>query len=201
VLTARWAAVQTQAVAGGALLGGDLEGALNRIGIPAYVIDPTGVIRWINDAGRSYVGDVVGRQFTSLVAPEETNHVRHVFARKIVGRASVTDFESVIVQQGGERLGVQISSVPLLSGERVVGVFGQIHGIDEQPIQLPEYTLTPRQTEVLRLLEHGYSTDEIAAELHLSRETVRNHVRGLLRSLGVKSRLEAVAVAHGDLVR
>ena len=52
----------------------------------------------------------------------------------------------------------------------------------------------------MRLLEQGRSTDEIAADLHLSRDTVRNHVRGLLRSLGVKSRLEAVALAHGDLV-
>ena len=193
--------MQTRTVPAEALLDGDLEGALNRISIPTYVIDPTGVIRWLNDAGRGFVGDVVGRQFTSLVAPEETSHVRHVFARKVVGGASVTDFESVIVQKAGERLGVQISSVPLISGERVVGVFGQVHGIDEQPIQLPEFELTPRQSEVLRLLEHGYSTDEIAAELHLSRETVRNHIRGLLRSLGVKSRLEAVAVAHGDLVR
>lgn len=193
--------MQTRTVPVEALIEGDLAGALNRISIPAYVIDTTGVIRWINDAGRVYVGDVVGRQFTALVAPEETSHVRHVFARKIVGRAQVTDFESVVVNKDGERVGVQISSVPLLSGDRVVGVFGQIHGIDEQPIQLPEYTLTPRQTEVLRLLEHGYSTDEIAAELHLSRETVRNHVRGVLRSLGVKSRLEAVAVAHGDRVR
>jgi len=193
--------MQTRAVPVEALLDGDLEGALNRISIPTYVIDSTGVIRWLNDAGRGFVGDVVGRQFTSLVAPEETSHVRHVFARQVVGGASVTDFESVVVRKAGERLGVQISSVPLISGERVVGVFGQVHGIDEQPIQLSEFELTPRQSKVLRLLEHGYSTEEIAAELHLSRETVRNHIRGLLRSLGVKSRLEAVAVAHGDLVR
>jgi PAS domain S-box-containing protein len=184
-----------------ALLGAALQGALNRISIPTYVIDPTGVIRWINEAGRAVVGNAAGRQFTSLVAPEETSHVRGVFARKIVGGARVTDFESVVMRENGERLRVQISSVPLVSGERVVGVFGQVHGIDEQPMQIPEYTLTPRQSEVLRLLEHGYSTEEIAAELQLSRETVRNHVRGVLRSLGVKSRLEAVAVAHGDLVR
>jgi DNA-binding NarL/FixJ family response regulator len=36
----------------------------------------------------------------------------------------------------------------------------------------------------------------IAATLHLSKETVRNHVRHVLRALGPRSRLEAVAIAH-----
>ncbi len=53
-----------------------------------------------------------------------------------------------------------------------------------------------RQNEVLQLLGEGASTDQIAAALHLSKETVRNHVRYVLRALGAHSRLEAVAVAH-----
>ena len=56
--------------------------------------------------------------------------------------------------------------------------------------------LTPRQTEVLGLLERGLSTEQIARELQLSVETVRNHIRAVLRGLGVHSRLEAVAVAR-----
>jgi PAS domain S-box-containing protein len=183
-----------------AAISADLETALEHVSIPAYVLDPAGVIRWINQAGRSIVGDVTGRQFTSLVAPEETRHVREMFARKVAGRTLVTDFDSIVTPSDGARLGIQVSSVPLMSGDRVVGVFGQVARIDWQPPPMPSLDLTPRQTEVLRLLEHGRSTDEIAAELHLSRDTVRNHVRGLLRSLGVKSRLEAVALAHGDLV-
>ena len=69
-------------------------------------------------------------------------------------------------------------------------------------VSIPAYVIdtSGRQTEVLRLLEQGRSTDEIAGELHLSRDTVRNHVRRLLQSLGVHSRLEAVAMAHGDLI-
>jgi DNA-binding NarL/FixJ family response regulator len=48
----------------------------------------------------------------------------------------------------------------------------------------------------LALLERGRTTRQIADELHLSTETVRNHVRQLLRTLGAHSRLEAVAIAH-----
>jgi LuxR family maltose regulon positive regulatory protein len=56
--------------------------------------------------------------------------------------------------------------------------------------------LTPRQQEVLQLLGQGASTEDIASMLHVSRETVRNHVRHVLRELGAHSRLEAVARAH-----
>jgi DNA-binding NarL/FixJ family response regulator len=61
----------------------------------------------------------------------------------------------------------------------------------------PPAHLTPRQAEVLRHLEAGRSTKQIAQELHVSTETVRNHVRHLLRALGVTTRLEAVAAVRG----
>jgi len=78
----------------------------------------------------------------------------------------------------------------------VVGVFGLLTGpLDDEPGPAHP-ALTPRQTEVLRLLERGHSTKQIAQELHLSPETVRNHIRHLFRALGVHSRLEAVALAR-----
>ncbi len=86
--------------------------------------------------------------------------------------------------------------MPLMGGERVVGVFGLLTGpLDEEPSTPPAH-LTPRQADVLRLLEQGRSTTQIAQELHVTTETVRNHVRHLLRALGVNSRLEAVAAAR-----
>jgi DNA-binding NarL/FixJ family response regulator len=39
---------------------------------------------------------------------------------------------------------------------------------------------------------------QIAEELHLSIDTVRNHIRRMLRALGVHSRIEALAVAHRE---
>ena len=46
------------------------------------------------------------------------------------------------------------------------------------------------------MLEHGRSTRQIAQELHLRTETVRNHIRHMLRALGVHSRLEAVTLVR-----
>ena len=179
------------------MLGGDLEGALEHVNVPTYVLDRAGLVRWMNDSARALVGEQVGRQFTSVVAPEETRRARELFARKIVGNTTVTDAPVTVVDKTGAHVGVEISSVPLKQGEHVVGIFGQVTSVLEEPHAHPSLHLTPRQSEVLRLLERGRSTTQIAEELHLSRETVRNHIRHLLRAVGASSRLEAVAMARG----
>ena len=181
-------------------MGADVEGALEGVNVPSYVIDRVGVVRWMNRAARAMVGDQVGRQFTSVVAPEDTRRARELFARKGVGNTEVTDARVVVVDAVGGRVAVEISSVPLRQGEHVIGVFGQVSDVLEEPQPHPELHLTPRQSEVLRLLELGRSTTQIADELQLSRETVRNHVRHLLHALGASSRLEAVAVARRELL-
>lgn len=57
-------------------------------------------------------------------------------------------------------------------------------------------SLTDREWEVLDLLCQGRSTEEVAEALVLSTETVRSHVKNVLRKLGVRSRREAVAMAE-----
>ena len=179
-------------------VGGDAQRALESVSVPSYALDATGVVRWINPAARELVGDVRGRHFTSVVAPEDSRRARELFSRKVLGTTAATDATGVLVSTAGTRVAVEISSVPLMSGGRVVGVFGLFEGRAEETSTALHPHLTPRQVEVLRLLEHGCSTTQIARELHLSPETVRNHVRHVLRALGVHSRLEAVAVArHG----
>jgi DNA-binding NarL/FixJ family response regulator len=50
--------------------------------------------------------------------------------------------------------------------------------------------LTPREADVLELLQSGRSNAEIAQSLHVSVETVRTHARRVYRKLGVRSRRE-----------
>jgi PAS domain S-box-containing protein len=178
-------------------LGADVESALERVRVPAYVIDRDGIVSWLNPAAERIVGDVRGRRMTSVLPPEERRRAREIFTRNLMGPPEGSDNRGVFVDAAGERLTMEVSGVPLERGGHVIGVFGQVKKIEENPPAPPPHPhLTPRQIEVLRLLEHGYSTDQMAAELHLSVETVRNHVRGILRTLGVHSRLEAVALAH-----
>jgi DNA-binding NarL/FixJ family response regulator len=62
-----------------------------------------------------------------------------------------------------------------------------------RPVKSP---LTPREWEVIDLLYEGNTTDEIAGLLVLSPETVRSHVKHILRKLNARSRGEAVAIAQ-----
>jgi PAS domain S-box-containing protein len=177
-------------------LGGEVEDALHRVRVPAYVIDRHGIIRWLNPAAKRLVGDAVGRQMTSVLPPEERRRAREIFTRNLLGPPEGSDNHGVFLGPDGERFTMELSAVPLSRDNHVIGVFGQVKDVEEDAPPPPHPSLTPRQSEVLRLLERGRSTEQIAAELHLSVETVRNHIRAILRALGVHSRLEAVAVSH-----
>ena len=188
----------TSVMASGLAVGGDVEQALENVGVPSYVLDETGVVRWMNAAAEQLVGNVRGRHFTSVVAPEDRPGARERFAQKMLGTSVSTEVTGDLVSTAGTRVPVEVNTVPLTNGERVVGVFGLIEERQDDRRTAPPPNLTPRQAEVLRLLERGYSTKQIAAELHLSTETVRNHIRRLFRALGVNSRLEAVAAARTE---
>jgi PAS domain S-box-containing protein len=176
----------------------ELQSALEMINVPSYILDTAGVVQWVNAAASRRTGDIRGRKFASIVAREDRRRSCELFASKVAGTASVTDDELVLLDADGNRAAVHLSSVPLVRGDRVVGVFAQIRYEHEGVPPAPDLRLTSRQSEVLRMLEHGRSTRQIAQDLHLSPETVRNHVRHVLRALGVHSRLEAVALARGD---
>jgi PAS domain S-box-containing protein len=179
-------------------LDAEVEDALERVRVPAYVIDKHGIVRWVNKAAEAIVGDVRGKQLTSVVAPEEKRRAQEIFYRNLTGGPTGSDNKGVVMSVSGERVGVELSSVPLKQGGHVIGVFGQVLHVDKTEVPAPPPHLTPRQTEVLELLAHGRSTNQIADELHLSTETVRNHIRGVLRALGAHSRLEAVFLAHNE---
>ncbi len=59
----------------------------------------------------------------------------------------------------------------------------------------PATTLTARELQVLRLVAHGKSNRDIAGELFISENTVKNHIRNILEKLQMKSRMEAAMFA------
>jgi DNA-binding NarL/FixJ family response regulator len=65
----------------------------------------------------------------------------------------------------------------------------------ETPRQLPAPKLTDREMQVLKLVARGMNNRDIAKELFISDNTVKNHVRNILEKLQIHSRMEAVMVA------
>jgi DNA-binding NarL/FixJ family response regulator len=78
-------------------------------------------------------------------------------------------------------------------------LLGQVAGRQAQPSTLLTEKLTGREVDVLRLLARGFTNADIAARLHLSEGTVRNHVSAVLAKLEVADRTQAAVIAmqHG----
>lgn len=180
-----------------ASLGVAIDDALDEVRVPAFILGRNGVIRWQNARARELVGEARGRHFSSVVAPEAVHEARNAFARQVMGTARTTSSSIVMRSVDGARLAVDVHAVALDDGRRVEGVFGIMEAAVElespAPLRKP---LTPRQHQVLVELAGGASTEQIAASLGIARDTVRNYVRGILRALGVHSRLAAVVEAR-----
>jgi DNA-binding CsgD family transcriptional regulator len=173
----------------------DLTATLGQLGIPSVIVSREGRITWMNGSARALFGDRVGEiALETTVAPEHAAFARREFERKLDG-VPFTDYEIDVVTHGGRRVRALISSVPIPGDDPDRAVFA-VAWVDQQPLRAIEADLTPRQKQVLHLLARGGSTEQIASELHLTTETVRNHIRNLLKGLGVPSRLEAVVVAR-----
>ena len=61
--------------------------------------------------------------------------------------------------------------------------------------QVPSPRLTDREMEVLRLVARGLNNRDIARQLFISENTVKNHIRNILEKLQLHSRMEAVVYA------
>jgi DNA-binding NarL/FixJ family response regulator len=98
-------------------------------------------------------------------------------------------FEAVRVVARGDAL-----LAPAVT-RRLVGEFARLRpSRPSRPDALSE--LTPRETEVLRLVAEGLSNGEIAERLVVSDETVKTHVSRILGKLEVRDRTQAVVMAY-----
>ncbi|GGT26402.1 response regulator transcription factor [Streptomyces atratus] len=99
-------------------------------------------------------------------------------------------FDAVRVVAAGEAL-----LAPTVT-RRLIGEFARLRRRPPAVPTAPLTALTPRETEVLRLLAEGLSNPEIAARLSVSEETVKTHVSRILNKLGLRDRTQAVVAAY-----
>jgi DNA-binding NarL/FixJ family response regulator len=99
-------------------------------------------------------------------------------------------FEAVRVVADGEAL-----LAPAVT-RRLISEFARLRPRIGTPVTAALAALTPRETEVLRLVAEGLSNPEIAGRLFVTEETVKTHVSRVLSKLGLRDRTQAVIAAY-----
>jgi two-component system response regulator DevR len=98
-----------------------------------------------------------------------------------------------------ERFSLKESIRAVYRGQSVLApqVAGQVieRSRTRQPAASRRAALSASQVSILRLISRGHSNREIAAEVHLSENTVKTHVQEIFRKLGVRNRVEAAILA------
>ena len=83
----------------------------------------------------------------------------------------------------------------LISPSMAVKLIDEFKQMSKPERQGPALKLTERELEVLRMVAKGLNNREVAKELFISENTVKNHVRNILEKLQLHSRMEAVMYA------
>ncbi|HKP18858.1 MAG TPA: LuxR C-terminal-related transcriptional regulator [Gaiellaceae bacterium] len=176
----------------------DLLALLDDLEVVPYTADCHGRITWVSPTVGKLFGytprEIVGKEPELFVPSDALGRARDQLERKLSGSTQLTIYELTALAKDGSRVAVQIVSAPLLADGKIVGVRGL--ALRRRAPAPAQPVLTPRQFEVLHLLADGRATTAIAAELGISEETARNHIRAVLGALSARSRLEAVATAR-----
>jgi DNA-binding CsgD family transcriptional regulator len=179
----------------------DITAALDELGFDAFLIDGEGIIRWQNQASLARLGEWVGRRWSELIpvkiSASQADELDEVW-NQFLFSGEPAEFSIDVTEPNGEVARHDVSAAPVRDGKTVVGFFGVAapRPNAHHPRVPSGHRLTGRELEVLQLLADGKSTSQIAAELYLSKTTVRNHIAHLLAKLGVHTRIQAIVVAR-----
>lgn len=106
--------------------------------------------------------------------------------------------KEISVEEVAEAIRAVMQGQSLISpsmASKLLNEFNAISKRADEKQQFPAPALTSRELEVLKLVAKGMSNREIADELYISENTVKNHVRNILEKLHLHSRMEAVIYA------
>lgn len=145
--------------------------------------------------GRSR-GEMIGAAITDFIKPEEQSEA----AAQWEEFRRTGDFEGrrTFVRPDGSEIVLALAARMAQVGSRRLAVYVVVPQQRSWAVDLrkqpAEPSLTRREREVVTLIALGRETNDIAAELHISAETVRTHVRNAMGKLDVHTRAELVAV-------
>jgi len=106
--------------------------------------------------------------------------------------------KEISIEEVASAIRAVVSGQSLISpsmASKLLNEFTSLAKKAEERQAVPAPRLTERELEVLKLVAEGMSNREIAGELYISENTVKNHVRNILEKLHLHTRMEAVVYA------
>jgi DNA-binding NarL/FixJ family response regulator len=146
------------------------------------------------EAARQIRGDVPTTKILMLTVSDEEDDLYEA----IKAGANGYLLKEISVEEVAEAIRAVTQGQSLISpsmASKLLNEFNSLVKKAEEKQQFPAPALTAREVEVLRLVAKGMSNREIAEELYISENTVKNHVRNILEKLHLHNRMEAVIYA------
>lgn len=167
--------------------------------IGIYALDTEGRCTEVNAAlaeilGRS-AGDLLGRHFADIVAPEDLQDVSRSFGRTVTGEREGTSNEFHVLRPSGERRLVRIRAAAICEGDLVLGTHGVLRGITEER----EREARLRRAE--RLASIGTLIGGVAHELNNRLHAIRGFTDLLLLDEASPERREDLETIHRETER
>ena len=149
------------------------------------------------------VDELLGESFEKVVWVGDLEKTRAHVEQAAKGKAS--SYEIRVLRKDGGVVPLQVTNFPAIEGTEVMGVFGisvdttslgrgaaeeieKEEGVNEDGGDDPRTKITKREKEVIRLINRGMSNKEIAAELEISENTVKNHISNIFAKLKISDR-------------
>ncbi len=146
------------------------------------------------EATRAILESVPSAKVLMLTVSEEEDDLYDA----VKAGASGYLLKEISIDEVGSAIRAVVSGQSLISpsmAAKLLTEFTNLARKAEQRQSAPIPRLTDRELEVLRLVARGLTNREIAGELYISENTVKNHVRNILEKLHLHSRMEAVVYA------
>jgi DNA-binding CsgD family transcriptional regulator len=171
------------------------------------VLSEAGNVETMNPSAQAWLADLVAPGFRVpegwLPAP-----VHEVAMRARAIARTISDGSKPEHLQAHLRVQTHSGQWLMLHGSHMVGksvgtgqtavILERAHSSQIAQLLMLAYGLTPREREVLQQVLKGLATKEMAVMLHVSANTVQDHLKAIFDKVGVRSRSELVARVLGE---
>jgi len=167
---------------------------------PVALLDEQRTILEVNAAGAALLGasreELVGRSIRDSVKPAEHERSDEEWLEFL--RTGEYSGRRDLLRPDGSEVQIEFAARLAEIGGGRRAIYVAMDGLEGEPPAIirgaATLGLTEREREIVTLIAMGRDTGDIAAELHISPETVRTHVRNAMGKLDVHTRAQLVAV-------